>query len=262
MLKISAIQMNICKDVATNLMTAKEMVEKCKGQVIVLPELFTSGFTRHSKFYAGSNYETISFLEKISKERKILLIAGITEENKNDENKPFNSAVVYKNGVFVGKYRKIKLFKYSNEDFYYSSGNKILTFNFEYAILDTMINTVIGLMICYDLRFPEIAREIIRRNAEIIIVPANFPNERKNHWKALLKARAIENLCYVVGVNANEIHNEYVDGNFENTLCCDPWGNPVKAKIQNLNSGKIFEFEVNLEKVRRIRNKYKFLEDM
>lgn len=265
-LKISAIQMNICENLMTNLITAKEMVEKCEGHIVVLPELFTGGFTQHSKFYAESNYKTtIPFLKEISKERKILLIAGVTEKNKNDKNRPFNSAVVYKNGIFVGKYRKIKLFKYNDEHLYYSAGdkNKILTFKFKDTIIkDTIIkDTTIGLMICYDLRFPEIAREIMRQGAEIIIVPANFPDERKDHWKALLKARAIENLCYVVGVNANEIHTEHVNGNFGNTSCYDAWGNSVNGKIQKLNNGKIFEFEINLEEVKKIRNKYKFLED-
>ncbi|CEG11373.1 putative enzyme [groundwater metagenome] len=259
-LKISAIQINIYEDVAGNLENAAELAGKCEGDIIVLPELFTTGFSRNSLYFAENKYSGISFLtlKEISKKRKILIIGGLTEENKDCRNKPFNTAIVYDSGKLIGEYRKIHLFKYGDEHLYYSAGDQIFTCEFERA----KFKTKIGFMICYDLRFPETAREIMKLGAEIIIVPANFPDERKEHWKALLKARAIENLCYVAGVNANEIHNNYIDGKFGKTTCYDPWGNLVKGKTKDFKEGKIFEFEFNIEKVRKLRNKYKFLDEI
>ncbi len=259
-LKISAIQMNIHENVSGNLENAVELTEKCEGDIIVLPELFTTGFTKHSSYFAENKYSGISFLtlKEISKKRKNLIIGGLTEENKGCGDKPFNTAVVYNSGKLTGKYRKIHLFKYGDEHLYYSAGDKIFTCKFE----RTKFKTKIGVMLCYDLRFPEMAREIMKQGAEIIFVPSNFPDERKEHWKTLLKARAIENLCYVAGVNAYEIHNNCIDGKFGNSACYDPWGNLVKGKTKCLKEGKIFEFELNIEKVRKIRNKYKFLDDV
>ncbi|OQX18051.1 MAG: hypothetical protein BWK75_06955 [Candidatus Altiarchaeales archaeon A3] len=224
-LKISAIQMNITNETNLNLITAKEMTEKCEGDIVCLPELFSTGFRWDAiNFAEGENEMAFKIIKEISAKRKILLIGGITEKNGN--NLPYNTAVVFENGNFRGKYRKIHLFRHCNEHLYYSAGDKIFTCEFNKG----KFKTKIGLMICYDLRFPEIAGEIMKRGAEIIFVPANFPNQRKSHWKTLLKARAIENLCYVVGVNANEIHNNYLEGKFGNSVCYDPWGNSVKGK--------------------------------
>ncbi|NCN65167.1 MAG: carbon-nitrogen family hydrolase [Candidatus Altiarchaeum hamiconexum] len=250
-LKISAIQMNITNEVDINLMTAKEMIEKCEEDIVCLPELFSTGFRQDAiNFAEGENGRAFKFIKEISAKRKILLIGGITEKDKG--NLPYNAAVVFENGNFIGKYRKIHLFRHCNEHLYYSAGDKVFTCDFNKGEFKTKI----GLMICYDLRFPEIAREIMKQDAEIIFVPANFPVQRKNHWKALLKARAIENLCYVVGVNANEIHNKYIEGKFGNSVCYNPWGNSVKRKLQNLDNGTIFEFEINIEKERAIRKNF------
>jgi len=257
-LKISAVQMNVYGDKFKNLKIGAEMIEKCEVDIVILPELFTSGFVKEPVYFAENKYNGISFatLKEISKKRKILIFAGITEENKDCPDKPFNTVIAYNSGKLIGKYRKIHLFKYNDEHLYYSEGNKIFTCEFE----KNKFKTKIGVLICYDLRFPEMAREIIKQGAEIILVPANFPEERKTHWNTLLKARAIENLCCVVGVNVNEIHNNCIDGKFGNSVCYDAWGNFVNGKVKEFENGKIFEFEINVEDVRNIRNMYKFLD--
>jgi len=254
-LKVSAIQMNITNDTILNLMTAKEMIEKCEGDIVCLPELFSTGFREDAINLAeDENGRTLKFIKQISEKRKILLIGSFTEKNEK-RGLPYNTAVVFENGNLIGKYRKIHMFRYNNEHLYYSPGDKIFTYKFKKG----NVKPKIGIMICYDLRFPEVAKGIMKKGGEIIFVPANFPIERKNHWKTLLKARTIENLCYVVGVNANEIHNKYIEGRFGNSICYDPWGKSIKGKIKNLDNGSILEFEINIEKERAIRKKYKFL---
>jgi len=251
-IRISGIQMNIFDDIELNLKTADELIEKSRGEIVCLPELFSTGFRQDAiNFAEDKNGKTFKFLKEISAKKKILLIGGITEKN---EDKPYNSLFVFENGNLIGKYRKIHLFKHFNEHVYYSPGNKIFVFE------SKKIKTKIGLMICYDLRFPEIAKEIRKKGGKIIFVSANFPDKRKSHWMTLLKARAIENLCFVIGVNANIIHNKYIDEKFGNTVCFDPWGRKIKGEIKNFENGKIFEFEINPERVEHVRKKYKFLE--
>lgn len=170
-------------------------------------------------------------LKEISQKRKISITAGLTEKNNACKEKPFNTAIVYDSGKLIGEYR--------------------------YIFLNMAMNIFI---IQQAIKF--LHTKIMEQGAEVIIVPANFPDERREHWITLLKARAIENLCFVVGVNANEIHNKYIEGKFGNTACYDPWGNLVKGRVKDFKHGKIFEFEINTEEVRKIRNKYKFLDDI
>jgi omega-amidase len=101
--------------------------------------------------------------------------------------------VVDRDGEIKGRYRKIHLFTPTGEDTHFAGGK-------ETVVADTSIGRL-GLMICYDLRFPELARGLVLDGAEILVVPAQWPAARRAHWEALLKARAIENQCYVVGVN-------------------------------------------------------------
>ena len=157
---------------------------------MVLPEMFNTGFSMNIAAIAeDEDGETSLLLSRLAGEYNINLIAGYTVTSANPE-RGRNQAVVYdRQGALVARFVKLHSFDYANEDQYYSSGNKVVTFDIE--------GMVSSIFICFDLRFPEVFRRIAK-NVQAIFVLANWPSVRTEHWEVLLKARAIENQCFVV----------------------------------------------------------------
>jgi predicted amidohydrolase len=102
-------------------------------------------------------------------------------------------------GRVKGNYRKLHLFRLTGEHLYYTAGNEIVT-------ADTSFGTI-GLMTCYDLRFPELARALWKRGARLILVSAQWPEPRKVHWKTLIQARAVENQLFMVCSNRTGVED-------------------------------------------------------
>jgi omega-amidase len=107
--------------------------------------------------------------------------------------KVYNTAYLIDRGSLAGSYRKLHLFSLMGEDRSLDSGDSIMVAN-------TSIGKI-GAMICYDLRFPELARRLALEGADIIVVPGEWPKPREEHWRTLLKARAIENQLFVIAAN-------------------------------------------------------------
>jgi predicted amidohydrolase len=120
-----------------------------------------------------------------------MVIVGSLPEAHGD--KVFNTAYLLDRGSVAGTYRKMHLFSLMGEDRSLDSGDSIL-------VADTSVGRV-GVMICYDLRFPELARRLAVEGAEIIVVPGEWPKPREDHWRTLLRARAIENQLFVIAAN-------------------------------------------------------------
>ncbi|MBE6889682.1 MAG: carbon-nitrogen family hydrolase [Ruminococcaceae bacterium] len=157
--------------------------------VIVFPELSLTGFTLDTSFSEPSgDSETIDFFVACSKKYGVASVFGVAV---HENGKCFNRLVaVDACGNIVTSYDKIHPFSIGEEP--YKAGNSVCSF----ALNDMDI----GLTICYDLRFPELFRKLSQK-CNCIIVSANWSSERKDHWLTLLKARAIENQCYIVGCN-------------------------------------------------------------
>ena len=176
-----------------------ESVDPEFQRIIVLPELFTAGFGNFSEilnvavdfsYLNGFSLQQTDKLKNLSKKYNALLIGSIPELNKDSL---YNSFIkISKNSIDV-VYRKIHLFGPMDEPEHFSFGKALK--NFEYSSL------TFGPQICYDLRFPEAARKLSTDGALILIYTANWPSLRGNHWNQLLTARAIENQCFVIGVN-------------------------------------------------------------
>lgn len=131
---------------------------------------------------------------------------------------------------------------------YFSAGE-------ESRVIDTVFGKV-GLATCYDIRFPELFRELTKNGAEIILVTAEFPAPRDNHWKVLLQARAIENQVFVIAVNrvGRDKRQEY----FGKSMVIDPWG---EILLEGGNSEEILSCEVDISLVSKIRNEFPVLSD-
>lgn len=127
----------------------------------------------------------------------------------------FNTSLIYdRNGRCLAQYRKIHLFRPLGEEQRFRAGDRPGFFELE--------GVGCGVMICYDLRFPELARSLALSGARVLFVPAQWPRERLAHWRALLLARAIENQVFVVGCNATGSRGGETFGGA--SLIIDPWG--------------------------------------
>jgi predicted amidohydrolase len=186
-----------------NLEKAASLIEKASLEncdVIVFPELFTTGFSMNIPVIAEDGYgETASYLSALARRNSINLIAGFAMKAPGDE-RARNMAVVYdRKGRPDATYTKMHSFPLSEEGARFIEGARTVVFK-----IDAMPCSV---FICYDLRFPELFRDVAMRIQTMFVI-ANWPSERKEHWEILLKARAIENQCFVIGVNRTGI-----DGN-------------------------------------------------
>jgi omega-amidase len=182
------------------------------ADLLVLPEMCVSGFTMDAEQFAEpADGPSVRAFSKIAAENKLWIIAGLSMRR---EGKYLNSAVAFApDGSVAATYDKQRLFGYAKETEVYSAGNKP-------CIIE--INGVsLALFVCFDLRFPELFREVGPRTDAFVII-ANWPSTRQKHWEVLTHARAIENQCFVVAVNRiGEGDGLVYDGG---SMILDPWG--------------------------------------
>jgi omega-amidase len=163
------------------------------GALVVLSEMFATGFSMNVAAIHDESRETQDFLARTAAERKIHLMGGLVMKDEMT-GRGRNEAVVYSpEGGEAARYCKLQPFTLGGESEHYVAGER--TCLFECGELTA------APFICYDLRFPELFRQATSRGANLIVVIASWPVVREDHWVTLLKARAIENLAYVVGVN-------------------------------------------------------------
>ena len=190
-IKVTTIQSTIhWEDIDANLSMFEQKLLPIKNtDIIVLPEMFTTGFTMNSVELAeDKNGKTMAWmLDKAKLKNACVVGSFIYKEN----NKNYNTLVwAFPNGNY-NTYHKRHLFRMANENNFYSFGSERLTINYK--------NWKIYPLICYDLRFPVWSRN--NENIDLYIYIANWPHARVTAWSKLLQARAIENLTYVIGVN-------------------------------------------------------------
>lgn len=169
----------------------EDKINSIRGTIdlIVLPEMFTSGFTMNPKAVAESMQgETVLWLQALAKAKNAAITGSLViEENGNFYNR---LVFVFPSGA-IKTYDKKHLFTLAGEDKAYTSGTQKMLIGYQ--------GFKICPLICYDLRFPVFARNT--EEYDVLIYVANWPKPRINAWDALLKARAIENMCYTIGVN-------------------------------------------------------------
>jgi predicted amidohydrolase len=220
----AGIQMDIAvKDAEKNLDRALYFIDEAarkNANMICLPELFITGFDYD---YIEKISETFaekvpSILGEKAKEAEAYIIAGSIPERRRDG--IYNTSIFFNpRGEVIGKYSKIHLFPLMKEEKYFTAGRDIPVFSTEFGR--------VGIMICYDLRFPELARKLTLKGAEVIFLPSQFPYPRLDHWRILLQARAIENQIYIVAVN--RVGSYGTDTFFGRTSIIDPWGETISS---------------------------------
>ena len=228
---------------------------KDKIDVIVLPEMFATGFTMDQNMAEDENGITFSFLMNLAQKYKSYLVGTYTKRQQDE--KPKNTAVVFdRDGNKIFEYHKIHLFSYADEDKHYSSSKDISSFE-----IDGIRSS---LAICYDLRFPELFRLMVNNSMpELVFVVANWPEKRQVHWNSLLRARAIENQFYVCGVNrvGSDPNNNYSGG----STIISPTGNYIPLENSNnplFNKEMAAVGRIYQEEVLAWRDKFRAIEDI
>ncbi len=252
-LTITTIQSNlIWEDKTANLRMLEQKIAGIeeKTEIVVLPEMFSTGFSMRPELLAETmEGETIEWMKRISRENGIILTGSVMI--KEDENY-FNRLVwMLPNGQY-GHYDKRHLFAFAEEDKHYSAGNK--------RLIASVKGWKINLLVCYDLRFPVWARQKGNEAGaeyDVLIYVANWPERRSHAWKTLLCARAIENQCYVVGVNrvGTDAKNILYSGN---SLVIDPLGQVLyhMADEEDVNT-----ITLQKEMLDDVRTKFPFWKD-
>ncbi len=252
-LTITIIQSDLhWEDRKANLRMFEEKIRsiKEKTEVVLLPEMFSTGFSMKPEVLAENmNGETVQWMKKVAAENKIILAGSVIIE----EDDHFYNRLIWMlpNGKY-GVYDKRHRFAFAGEDEHYTAGNK--------RLIASVKGWRINLLVCYDLRFPVWARQSSGEDGleyDVLVYVANWPERRVHAWKTLLQARAIENQCYVVGVNrvgddGNEIH--YTG----ESMVIDPLG---EVLYQKKDEEDIFTITLDKTQLDTIREKFPFWKD-
>ncbi len=216
--------------------------------LLIFPEMTLTGFTMKSDGFAeGIQGESFKFFSEFAISKKTHIFAGVIVKGKR---KSFNTLIHIKpDGKLVKLYRKIHPFSYSKEDQFFEPGRK--------PARTKVKNWQVGLSICYDLRFPELCRKYGKKRAHLIVNIANWPDTRIEHWRILLKARAIENQCYVAGVNRVGESPKLKYNGFSSVF--DPMGKEIIAVE---NEEKLIAAEIDKNYVQEVRKEFPYLEDI
>lgn len=248
-MKVTGIQFDLAWEApAANFVRARTLVREAAAEgteLVVLPEMFATGFTMDTAAAATAGVESQGFMAGLAKELDIWVLGGWVDASAG---LPLNAASLYcPDGEEELRYHKIHTFSLAGEHHHYASGIRMQS---------ARINGLrITPVICYDLRFPEIFRHSAPRT-DLFVVLANWPEARRDAWRLLLRARAVENQCYVLGVN--RVGRSPDQNHMGDSALIDPLGRELNAasKHDALISG-----DVSAARVERVRRHFPFLSD-
>lgn len=265
MKRVAAIQMASGPKVNANLLEAKRLIEQAVDAgagLVVLPENFIQMGVKESdklKIQEQPGDGPLqSFLAEQAKQHKIWLVGGTIPIATDDPDKFFASSLLFNDkGELEARYDKVHLFDVhiseSNENY---NESETIKSGHDVMVADTPFGKL-GLAICYDLRFPGFFRQMLDEGVEILSLPSAFTAlTGKAHWDILVRARAIENLSFVIAAAQGGFH---VNGRetYGDSMIVDPWGTVLDRKLRG--SG-IVVADIDLERQREMRNNFPVLE--
>ena len=224
------------------------IAEHCTNtDLVVYPEMTLTGFTMESQKVKEDELssETITFFKEQAKKYKVSIAFGVVLSK--GEKATNNLVVVSEQGV-LATYAKIHPFSYAGEDNYYQAGDELKKL--------TIGGATIGLTICYDLRFPELY-QAYSKDCSVILNIANWPERRVSHWRALNKARAIENQVFMIAVNRIGTDGKGLQYVFSSHIV-SPYGEELKGTSL---SEEVVVYELNLEEVAQYRAEFPVKKD-
>jgi predicted amidohydrolase len=251
-LTISLAQMNIVLgDTRRNFNTMQDWaIEAARrgSHLVIFPELWPTGYALEQSKELASALNTGLFAQvtTVAQQNKISIFGSMLEKRGLET---ANSAAFFApNGRMLGVYRKLHLFRLMDEDRWLQPGTGPLLIDLPWGAT--------GMAICYDLRFPELFRRYAADGARLIMLSAEWPAERIEHWRALVRARAIENQCYMLACNAAGQTGGTVFGG--HSMIVDPWGDVV---IEGGSGPMLLTAEIELDLVDEVRRRLPALTD-
>ena len=219
--RIYAVQLDIAwEDKAANFAKVSQMLAEARpqqGSLVVLPEMFATGFSMKLAHTIESEAkETEIFLKHLAAFYNCFVLGGLVSPGADGLGRN-EAVVVAPDGAELARYAKMQPFTAGGEHAVHEPGDRVVTFAWS--------GFTVSPMICYDLRFPELAREATAQGANLIVFIASWPIKRAQHWVTLLQARAIENQAWVVGVNRCGADPSFAYPG--RTLVVDPHGNII-----------------------------------
>lgn len=242
-MKITGLNLDIVwKNKTENFSFIEKELQDTEADLFVLPEMFSTGFCMDASEVSDRNLESLDFLKKMAKEKNAAFCGSAPVE---ENGKFYNRMYFVQPDLQVDFYNKRHLFSFSGEDRVYTPGKERIIVEYRgFRIL---------LQVCYDLRFPVFARN--NNDYDAVLYVANWPEKRVGAWEHLLKARAIENLSFVFGLNRTG-----TDGNNllyqESSHCFFADG-----KEMALKKGNLVKAEWDIEELKDFRNHFQFLND-
>ena len=230
---IAALQTVATPNVDRNLDTARRLIAEAArdgAQLVVLPEYFCfMGHHDRDKLALAERPgegPIQAMLAETAKRHAVWVVGGTLPLRSEQADRVFNASCVYSpEGVLVARYDKVHLFRYDNGRESYDEGRVLQAGQVPQAC--EVGGLRLGLSICYDLRFPELYRALMTPPCDLIAVPSAFTHTTgRAHWEVLLRARAIENQCYVIAAAQGGLH-ENGRRTWGHSLIVDPWGEVV-----------------------------------
>jgi len=244
-LTVALAQMDVAlSDPTANLAAAKSLITQAAAagaELLVLPELWTTGYelARAGEFAATLDEPPFTTLSSLAREHRLHLVGSMLERQNSQI---YNTAVWYDAaGALLGAYRKLHLFPLIKEHVYLTPGHE--------TPLITSPWGPAAMALCYDLRFPELFRKYAVAGAKLMIIPAEWPYPRVTHWQILLRARAIENECFVIACNrvGQDRHNPYCG----RSAVVDPGG---QVLMEGKETPELLFAQLDLSLVEKVRS--------
>lgn len=260
--KIALCQMNVIDDKETNLEKAGSMIADSineNADFIVLPEMFNCPYS-NDKFieYAEEEQESVT-LNKISKlagDNNVYILAGSIPEKEGD--KIFNTSYLFdKKGQILAKHRKMHLFDIDVKDRITFKESDVLTAGDEFTLAETEFGKI-GIGICYDVRFVELARIMVENGAQILFYPGAFNmTTGPAHWELLFRARALDNQVFCIGV-APALNMDASYHSYGHSIITNPWGEVI---AQTDEKERLIICEIDLSEIKKIREEIPLLKN-
>ncbi len=248
--RLACLQMEIQKgEVSANFDKVKKYAGRAADQgvgMLLLPEMWSTSFAyREMPELAAGTPGVLEQVGQLAREKELAMIGSLPEA---DNGRLYNTAyAVGADGELKGAYRKIHLFPLVREDMMLEPGDKPVTVD--------LSGLNVGLAICFDLRFPELFRKLALMGARLIVVPAQWPEERLEHWRVLVRARAVENQVYVAAVNG--IGHSGMTDLAGHSMIVDPLG---EVLAEGGNSEELITAVINPAMVDEVRKEIDYLD--
>ena len=261
-IKLALCQMNVIDNKKANLEKASSMIVegiKNNADFIVLPEMFNCPYN-NDKFIEYAEEETdsltISTISKLAGDNDVYILAGSIPEK--EDGKIFNTSYLFdKNGHIIAKHRKMHLFDIDVKDKITFKESDVLTAGDEFTIAETEFGKI-GIGICYDVRFVELARIMVENGALMLFYPGAFNmTTGPAHWELLFRARALDNQVFCIGV-APALNEDASYHSYGHSIVANPWGEVV---TQSDEKEDLIICEIDLSEIKKIREEIPLLKN-